>query len=269
MNRESMGKTLVVTVLLCLVCSVVVSTAAVGFRSQQDFNRAADMRANILKVAGLYRADEPVERSFSNIEARVIRLSDGRFVDIDPMTFDMRRAARDPEQSVPLPNKQDIARINRLPHYATVYLVRRNDNLDKVVMPISGYGLWSTLHGFLALEQDGRTVYGLRFYEHRETPGLGGEVDNPKWQRLWVGKRLYDAAGQPRLAVIKGKVSDDDPDARYKIDGLSGATLTSAGVGNMIRFLGRAFRLPPVPRACDEAGNPIGCTHGKQKKSTA
>ncbi len=236
MNNDSIKKTLIVTVLLCLVCSVVVSTAAVGLKSKQAFNRELDMRMNLLEVAGLYRPDGSVERLFENIEPRVINLADGRFIDTDPAKFDMRRAARDPDQSVALSPAEDTARINRRPHRAVVYLVRRDDRLDKIILPVSGYGLWSTLHGFLALEEDGKTVYGLQFYEHRETPGLGGEVDNPGWRQLWRGKRLYGDGDYPHLEVIKGKVSAADPKAHYKVDGLSGATLTSRGVTNMIRF---------------------------------
>ena len=249
MHNDSIKNTLIVTVLLCLVCSVVVSTAAVGLRPMQELNRELDMRVNILKVAGLYHEDVPIEQLFGRVEAHVINLNDGTFTDADPMAFDMRRAARDPAQSAVLSSAADVARINRRPHRATVYLIRRGNELDKVILPISGYGLWSTLHGFLALEEDGETVYGLRFYEHRETPGLGGEVDNPKWQRLWYGKRLYGGAEQPRLAVIKGKVVAGDPDADYKVDGLSGATLTSLGVSNMIRFwAGRSGYRPFLER---------------------
>ena len=238
MKNDTISKTLLVTILLCLTCSVVVSTAAIGLRPQQDFNRELDMRTNILEAAGLYRPDRPIEELFKDIEVRVISLDDGQFVDTDPALFDMRRAARDPEQSTVLPPADDIARIKHRPHRASIYLVRQGGRITKVILPVSGYGLWSTLHGFLSLERDGKTVYGLQFYEHHETPGLGGEVDNPGWQRLWRGKRLYDDRGQLRLEVVKGKTTTDGPDARYQVDGLSGATLTSRGVSNMIRFWG-------------------------------
>ena len=249
MKNDTIGKTLMVTVLLCLACSVVVSTAAVGLRPQQEFNRERDARVNILEAAGLYRPDRPVGELFRNVEKRVINLDDGSFADIDPAAFDMRRAVRDPGRSTALPPAADPARVKRRPHHASVYLVRRAGSLDKIILPVSGYGLWSTLYGFLALESDGETVYGLRFYEHRETPGLGGEVDNPGWQRLWRGKRLYGSAGEPRLEVIKGRLVAGDPDARYKVDGLSGATLTGRGVSNMIRFwTGRSGYRPFLER---------------------
>ena len=236
MKDESVKKTLIVTLLLCLVCSVVVSTAAVGLREKQALNRELDMRVNILKVAGLYRPDRSVEESFRHIEKRVVNLDDGKFADLDPASFTMRGAFRDPRLSAPLPPEEDIALIKRRPYYASVYFVEDKDGSRRIVLPINGYGLWSTLYGFLALEADGDTVYGLRFYEHRETPGLGGEVDNPKWRSLWHGKRVYGGQGDLRLEVVKGKVASGDPDAAYKVDGLSGATLTGRGVTNMIRF---------------------------------
>ncbi len=276
MNNDSIQKTLIVTVLLCLACSIVVSATAVGLRPVQEANRELDVRVNILEVAGLYRPDVPVDQLFSDVEKRVIRFDDGGFADVDPAKFDMRRAARDPDQSRALSSDEDTAQINRRSHLGTVYLVRRDGVLDKVILPVSGYGLWSTLHGFLALEKDGDTVYGLQFYEHRETPGLGGEIDNPKWRRLWHGKRLGEGvsdpdpapdptsaagllsaaapkpdggAGYPRLAVIKGRVAADDPDAAYKVDGLTGATLTTRGVSNMIHFwMGREGYRPFLER---------------------
>lgn len=236
MDNTSVRKTLIVTVLLCLVCSVVVSTAAVGLRDRQRLNSELDMHTNILKVAGLYRPGQSVEKAFEHIEKRVINLKDGRFVDVDPMSFDMRAASRDPKQSEALSPEEDVALIKRRPYHAAVYFTKKAGRLDKIILPVSGYGLWSTLYGFLALEVDADTVYGLQFYEHRETPGLGGEVDNPKWQRLWHDKSLYGGQGTPRLEVIKGRVRPDDPAAAYKVDGLSGATLTGRGVTNMIRF---------------------------------
>lgn len=232
MSNESIGKILIVTVTLCLVCSVVVSTAAIGLRPLQHENARLDRYKSILSVAGLYTAAMPVEDLFKQVEARVIRLDNGLLEPADPM----RLTAADIPHRV-LSKKEDIARIRVVPELAVVYLARDKDGtLDKVILPVYGYGLWSTLYGYLALENDGQTVYGLQFYDHAETPGLGGEVDNPKWRRLWRGKRLYDSQGRPALTVIKGKVTVDSPAAPYQVDGLSGATLTSVGVSRLIHF---------------------------------
>jgi Na+-transporting NADH:ubiquinone oxidoreductase subunit C len=85
------------------------------------------------------------------------------------------------------------------------------------------------------LEEDYNTVAGLGFYEHGETPGLGGEVDNPKWKGLWPGKEIYDD-GEVAIQLVKGNVDSSTPGAVNKVDGLSGATLTSRGVSNLLQF---------------------------------
>ena len=165
-------------------------------------------------------------------------MNSGEFVDtINPELFDQRKAAKDPKTSQFLAADIDIASIKRRADYATVYIKRdAQGRLQTIILPIHGYGLWSTLYGFLALEADANTVVGLGFYEHAETPGLGGEVDNPRWKSLWAGKRLYDENFQPNFKVVKGNVDPTKPGAEYQIDGLAGATLTSRGVDNLIRF---------------------------------
>jgi Na+-transporting NADH:ubiquinone oxidoreductase subunit C len=108
--------------------------------------------------------------------------------------------------------------------------------VEKLILPIYGKGLWSTLYGFLALEKDLKTVSGITFYQHGETPGLGGEVDNPNWKGKWQGKQAFDDSGDVIIKVIKGAVIPGAPDADHQIDGLSGATLTARGVDNLVQF---------------------------------
>ena len=104
-----------------------------------------------------------------------------------------------------------------------------------VILPVHGYGLWSTLYGYLAVKPDGREVQGLQFYDHAETPGLGGEVDNPRWRGLWPGKLLTDDGGELKIEVVKGAASDG-PEGVHQVDGLAGATLTARGVNNLVRY---------------------------------
>ncbi|MEO0424449.1 MAG: Na(+)-translocating NADH-quinone reductase subunit C [Pseudomonadota bacterium] len=231
---DSIPKTIFVAVSLCLAASMVVSAVAVSLRPMQEQNRLRDKHVNILQVAGRYEPGVDIGEAFSAFEPQVLELETGRFTDaFDPTTFDDRAAADDPATSVAL-DGEDPASIGRLARYVTVYLLRDDDgNLDKVILPIHGYGLWSTLYGFIALEENGNDVYGLQFYEHGETPGLGAEVDNPRWKSLWQGKRLRDDAGELQITVAKTQPAAG---ADYHIDALSGATLTSRGVDNLVRF---------------------------------
>lgn len=230
-------KTLAVALMLCLVCSVVVSSAAVLLRPMQDANRALDRKRNILAVVGLYERGADVDALFQRFEARAVDLSTGRFTDaVDPERYEQRRAAADPAGSVAVPRSEDTAGIGRRARVALVYLLRDGDTIRQVVLPVHGYGLWSTLYGFLSLEGNLNTVAGIRFYEHAETPGLGGEVDNPLWRDRWRGKAVFGEDGSVRLRVIKGAVDTSRAQAVHEVDGLAGATLTARGVSKLIQY---------------------------------
>lgn len=237
-KKESVARTLTVALLVCLVCSVVVSAAAVALKPVQTTNRLQDKQRNILQIAGLYDESRSIEEQFSQITPRLVDLRTGEFSDAqDPLTFDQQKASKDPDMSQQLTGEQDIASIRRRADYSTVYVVENTDgSIKTLILPIHGYGLWSTLYGFMALESDLQTVVGLGFYQHAETPGLGGEVDNPNWKAQWQGKVVYDESGDVDISVIKGSVDPNSPKAEHQVDGLAGATLTSRGVESLVRF---------------------------------
>jgi Na+-transporting NADH:ubiquinone oxidoreductase subunit C len=235
-KNDSVLKTFTVALLVCLVCAVVVATAAVMLRPIQEVNKLLDKQINILMAAGLYTKGMDVQQAFETIDRRFVDLRSGQYVDM-PESYEQRRAAKDPAASVRLDSKVDIASIRNQAKVAEVYLARdENGELSKIILPIHGYGLWSTLYGFLALEPDVNTIAGLGFYEHAETPGLGGEVDNPRWKGLWPGKSLFNEDGELAISVVKGTVDSGAADAQYKVDGLAGATLTTVGLNNLVRF---------------------------------
>ncbi len=235
--NDSPKKMLIVAVALCLVCSVVVSSAAVLLKPLQLENAALDRKRNIVEVAGLLGSDGDIETAFQRVEPRVVNLETGEFAqDIDPAKYDQRKAAKDPKRSEALSKDEDIASIGRRAQFSTVYFVREGDAIRQVILPVHGYGLWSTLYGFLALEGDFRTIAGLKFYDHAETPGLGGEVDNPSWRQKWDGKVAFDENGNAVIEVIKGVVDQSRSGAEHRVDGLAGATLTTRGVDNLLKF---------------------------------
>ena len=237
MARESVSKTFVVAIVLAAACSLLVSGAAIGLRPMQESNKIRDRKKNILMVAGLYDAAAPVEKSFEQIESRIVDLAIGEYVSedqqLDPETFDQRAATKDPELSVKIPPDKDLAGIGRRAKYSLVYLVKKDDTLEQVILPVEGKGLWGPLYGFLALGGDLNTVKGITFYEHGETPGLGAEIDNPAWQALWAGKKIYDEQGGVQFDIAKGAADQNNP---HQVDGISGATLTVNGVSAMVKY---------------------------------
>jgi Na+-transporting NADH:ubiquinone oxidoreductase subunit C len=234
-NNDSTQRTLLVAVVLCIVCALFVSSAAVLLKPAQIINKALDRKVNILAAAGLLVPGEDVEAQFEQVVTKIIDLQTGKFTDaVSVKGFEQSKIAKDSATSIAL-GDDDLAKIRRRENYAMVYLIEKDGQYDKVILPVRGYGLWSTLYGFLALENDFNTVAGLGFYDHGETPGLGGEVDNPKWKAMWPGKEIYDD-GDVAIELVKGNVDASTPNASNKVDALSGATLTSRGISNLLQF---------------------------------
>ena len=239
MPHEHSGKRIFgVAFVLCVVCATLLTTATVLLRPVQQANRLLERQRNVLAVAGLWEPGRSVEEMSAQLQIRLVDLSTGQFVAAGhPERFDARRAARNPAQSIALSPEQDIAQIKRRANLAQVYLVHDEaGGIRTIVLPVHGYGLWSQFYGYLALEGDGNTVKGLSFYEHSETPGLGSKVDNPEWKALWPGKQVYDEQRRPAIRLVKGPVDQYDPEAVHQVDALSGATLTTRGIENLLRF---------------------------------
>jgi Na+-transporting NADH:ubiquinone oxidoreductase subunit C len=240
---DSTGYTVGFAAAVSIACATLVSFAAVSLRDRQEANARFFKHKNVLLSAGLVKPEEPqaeeamVALFKARISARGLDLRTGALVPedkYDPRTADPRKARTDPKlsRSAP-PNKAGIA---RLPNLTTIYLVKAPDgSVEQAVLPIEGTGMWGAMAGFLALDRDGNTVRGITFYEQKETPGLGGEISNPKWQALWVGRKAYDAKWEPKLTVIKGRAGAPDKDP-HRVDALSGATITSNAVAHVVGF---------------------------------
>ena len=238
--NESISKTIGVAFCVCLICSLVVSFSAVSLRDLQNENKLNDKRIKILQAADIYNPDEEIKDQFLKLETKFVNFETGKlmdtYMDFSLEEYDPILATRDSNLSSKVPTSEDIAVIKNRENIGKIFILRNEDySINKLILPIRGYGLWGTLYGYISIENDFNTIAGIEFYDHKETPGLGAEVDNPKWKNLWPGKEIYQN-GEVSLSVIKGKVDNNDKDAQYEIDGLSGATITSRGVTNMIAY---------------------------------
>lgn len=239
--RHSVVYTFIFAAIICIVCGILVSSAAVSLKDQQKFNAELDKKKNVLQAAGLLAAGESadaarVDELFANVESVAVDMREKtEDPDFDLTGYDQFKATQDPERSYPAP--ENISAIKRVPNHTQIYKVRDDSGaLEQIVVPIEGLGLWGTLYGFLSVDADLRTVRGITFYQHKETPGLGGEVDNPRWKAKWPGRKVYGQDLESvRLQVIKGEAPPAE-EAPYQVDGLSGATITARGVSNMIDF---------------------------------
>lgn len=239
MAEESLARPFYTVLILALVCSALVAGAAVGLRPLQEANRQLDQKKNILRAAGLYDAKGDVQDQFKAVQIRIVDLTRGEFIAEGRMSlaeFNQNKAALDPALSTSLTKEEDLARLSRRENFSLVYLVKKDNRIDQIILPVRGKGLWSTMYAYVALDGDLTTIRGISFYAHGETPGLGGEIENPAWQKAWHGKEVYGSAQQVALRVTKGKSAATGEAALHQIDGLSGATMTGAGVSNLLRF---------------------------------
>ncbi|SES68061.1 Na(+)-translocating NADH-quinone reductase subunit C [Thalassotalea agarivorans] len=235
-NKESFGRTVGFVVAVCLVCALLVSFAAVQLKPLQVENKLLDQQTKILQAAGILPEDQSkssIQQTFKQfVEAKMIDLDSGEYIEGNPELFDERRNARDTKLSDK--PEDDIAGINRRSKDAVVYLVRNGAGVvDTVVLPIVGSGLWDLMHGYVGLEADLNTVKNVIYSDHKETPGLGAEVMNPKWIALWPGKKIYGEGDVVEAKLVKGGAKEDDI---HGVDALSGATLTSNGVTHTLQF---------------------------------
>ncbi len=245
MASESITKTIGVVVAICFVAAIFVSSAAVGLKPIQEENKKTDLLKNILLAGDLYKSETTnVKETFNaKIVGEIIDLEKGIVVPkenydelVNLEEFDIKAVAASEKHGKAINSDKDIASILRMPKQMAIYKVKDDNNISKYILPIYGKGLWSTMYGFIALDKDLHTIKGFTFYEHGETPGLGGEVDNPKWKAKWVGKQAFDENWNLKIEVLKGLVDLNNPNAKYQIDGLSGSTLTTRGVNNLVRF---------------------------------
>ena len=234
-SNDSIKRTLIIVIALSLVCSIVVSTAAVVLKSKQVSNAKLDVQSNIVAVAGFKAKDaNDIHAIYSqHIEPRLIDFNTGKFVEGDATKFDERAAAKNVDESIKLTPAQDKANIIRRANHGIVYLVKNDDKVTEVILPMNGTGLWSMMYAFVAVDTDGNTVKGITYYQQGETPGLGGEVENPKWRDQFIGKKLFDDNNKPAIKVIKGGAPQG---SEHGVDALSGATLTSNGVQHTFDF---------------------------------
>jgi Na+-transporting NADH:ubiquinone oxidoreductase subunit C len=241
-RTDSPAYTLLFATAVGLVCSLLVASTYVLLNDRYLANQLRYKQKNVLLAAGLIEPDQPVSdaevaKIFKrNIRVRLVDLRSGTYAentDVDPESYDQRRAQADPARSRPAP--PNPASVQRLPNLAAVYLKMDGKRLSQIIIPVEGLGLYGTLYGFLALDRDTTTIRGIAFYENRETPGLGGEVSNPRWTARWAGRHAYDEDWQPRITLVKGGAGPPQQDP-YHVDALSGATMTSNGVTHMLHF---------------------------------
>lgn len=234
---NSTPRALTVTLAVGFTCALLVSVVSVGLRPLQQANveaeRIAQLQLVVEALADIGGA-RGISHSLADLEARVVELDSGNYVDgVEVSVAGAERAA----DSVLLPADADLAGIKRRERYAQIYLVsgsKRQPGL--IVLPVRGRGYQSTLYAWLVIDGDTQTIRALKFYRHGETPGVGSRITEPEWEAKWRDLRAFDDQGVLRVGIRGSAGSGIDEYATYKVDAISGATRTTQGVDGMVRF---------------------------------
>lgn len=215
-NSYTLGFTTLVTIIL----GIMLSAAATLLKDRQQLNIELDIKKNILRALDIsgpadvkLTAEEYQQMFLEKIRSYVVDQSGHRVNNMKPEDIDHKTMS------------------GLYPVFEKVI----NNQTAGYAIPISGKGLWSTIYGYLALENDCKTVMGITFYKHGETPGLGGEIDKDWFTSNFVGKQIFDPSGKlVGIQIVKRTVDETRAEAYHQVDGISGATLTTRGMNIFI-----------------------------------
>jgi Na+-transporting NADH:ubiquinone oxidoreductase subunit C len=264
-------RALLVLLVTAVVCSSIVSGSVVLLRPIQLNNKLLQRSQYVMQLSGQLvdegaASDELLLERFRALDARIVNIDEAAFdAGFDPYTFDARKAAGDPALGIEIPPAEDHARLGRRSRFTIVYLVWKNEALERIILPISGAGMWSMIHGYLALEADCKTIAGAKFYEQNETPGLGDQITQPYWQDQWKGKQLYDETGAMLFHVAEGPVAPGSVAANYQVDALTGATVTANAVTALMQYWLGPHGYGPLLRSwCEQPPSQPGSATGRE-----
>lgn len=204
--------TIIFTMIVAVILGLGLSTTADSLRERQNLNVELDIKKNILSVLGFEQnanmTNEDIQSMYDSNISEITINSTGKIINGD---------------------------ISGQTTYK-IYQSSKGNKITGYAIPIAGKGLWGTMYGYFAIEPDASTAKGITFYKHKETPGLGAEVDKDWFKNNFIGKKFIDDNGKlVSIEVIKGYVSEKDPDSKYKVDGISGATITGTGLTTFLK----------------------------------
>lgn len=201
--------------IMVIIVAALLSYAAIGLKPYQDTNIELEKKQNILSSIRINIDREDAEEAYEKyIKYALVLNSFGEEIEGSAFNIELSKELKkeSAEQSLPL-------------------FISEISGTKKYIIPLRGKGLWGPIWGFIALENDLNKVYGAVFDHKSETPGLGAEINMPFFQDPFVGKTIFEGDEFTSIKVIKGGAKEDD---MHAVDGISGGTITSDGVSDML-----------------------------------
>lgn len=202
---------------MVIVVATLLSLAATLFQPRQLKNLEIEKKKSMLASIGITSVRSTTETLYDKYikESFVLNSKGDRVNGIDAFNVVLKDEQKKPldQQSLPV-------------------FIATLDNGEKVtIFPVEGKGLWGPIWGYVSLKSDMNTIYGVTFDHKGETPGLGAEINTPKFESMFPGKKIFEGDKFVSIAVIKGGAKPDDP---HSVDAISGGTITSKGLQQML-----------------------------------
>lgn len=218
MDTNSNKYTFIYSVIMVVVVAALLTIVALGLQPRQQKNIELEKKRNILSSLNIESTPEVVENLFDKyiIESFTINTAGEKVPEVEAFTINLKdELKKAPEvQSWPL------------------YVAKIDDGSTKYIFALYGKGLWGPIWGYIAMNDDFTTVYGVYFDHKSETPGLGAEISTPTFQAKFVNKKIFDESGKfVSVDVVKGGAGDN----MYAVDAVSGGTITSNGLRDMLK----------------------------------
>ena len=221
MDKDSNKATFIFSSVMVVVIAILLSVTAISLAPYQEKNVRVEKMKNILTSVSIPTETAQTEAAFNQyITEQIVLNNKGEQVTGSVTAFD-----------IDLKKELDKVKTGKTNEQLFPLFICNKEGKSFYIIPIRGKGLWGPIWGFISLESDMNTIYGVSFGHKSETPGLGAEIETEKFQQQFVGKKIFDEAGNfVSINVIKGGAK---PDNTHGVDAVSGATITSNGVTEM------------------------------------
>ena len=214
MDRQGNTYTFLYSIVLVVVVAALLAVVSLSLQPLQNENKQNEKRQNILSAIHVTSSAETSNKDFNQyIKEQYVLNAAGEMKEGDAFNIDVAGEYAKPAGERQLP-----------------VFVAEVDGAKKYILPLYGTGLWGPIWGYIALDEDKSTVYGAFFDHSGETPGLGAEISTTHFTDQFQGKSIFENSELVGLLVVKGGANGN-----HEVDGISGGTLTSKGVENMIK----------------------------------
>lgn len=218
MNKQGNTYTILYASVMVIIVAALLAIISVSLKPLQQANIEIDKKKQILSSVNIASTSKDAVEMYAKYitDSYVVDVNAQKVEGLDAFNVEVAAEVKKAEAERKLP----------------VFVAQLDNGDKKYILPIYGAGLWGPIWGYISVDADGNTIYGAYFAHQGETPGLGAEIEKVVFQSQFVGKHLFVDGEMKPVAVMK--VGQKPLNGAEYVDAVSGGTITSKGVQDMI-----------------------------------